>query len=381
MRATRAIIHLDILRNNLKAIRSVIGNRKMCVSVKADAYGHGAVECAKTAVECGADFLAVACVSEGEELRRAGIDKPILLLSLCIGEEMDSLIQNRLTPLVFSEPYIRELEKAAERNGVRLCVHLAVDTGMGRIGCLSTEAAQIAERIVHSAHLTLGGMCTHFAAADSTSEEDRAYTNQQIAAFNDAVNAVRRAGIDPGIVHSSSSGALLDKEEARFDMVRPGIIAYGYYPGDITEAYLLQKGTSVHLEPVMSLETRIVAIRHFSAGMSISYGHTWTAEKDTDIGVLPIGYADGLFRRFAKDGDFTVAVNGKAYPVRGRICMDQCMIDLGTNSGVRLYDTAVIFGGTASGALQSAQDIADKTGTISYEITSAITKRVPRVFI
>lgn len=382
MRASRAIIHLDNFRNNVNVIRAFIGNeKKICVSVKADAYGHGAVQCAKAAVECGADYLAVATVDEGLELRKEGISVPILLLSLCIREEMDSLIENKLTPLVFGKEYIDELEKAAERHNTRLCVHLAIDTGMGRIGCLAEDAAKTAKRIVSSNYLSFGGICTHFAVADSVSEEDRAYTKKQIAAFQFAVNSVGEAGIDTGIVHSSSSGALLDLEEARFDMVRPGIIVYGYYPGDITETYLAKKGTPIHLEPVMSLETQIVAIRDFSAGKSISYGHTWTAETDTKIGVLPIGYADGVLRRFAKDGDFRVAIDGKAYFVRGRICMDQCMIDLGQNSSVKLYDKVILFGAKANGALQTAQDIADKIGTIPYEITCGVTKRVPRVFV
>ena len=254
MRASRAIIYLDNFRNNLNAIRSFIGNqKKICVSVKADSYGHGAVECAKVAEKYGADYLAVACVAEGAELRQSGIKLPILLLSLCIPEEMDSLIERNLTPLVFGNDYIDELEKAAERNNTRLCVHLAVDTGMGRIGCLPEEAAREAKRIASSKYLSLGGICTHFAVADSVSAEDREYTKKQIASFKAAVDSVKNAGIDTGIVHSSSSGALLDLEEARFDMVRPGIIAYGYYPGDITEKYLSDKGTPIHLEPVMSL--------------------------------------------------------------------------------------------------------------------------------
>ncbi len=381
MRATKAIIYLNNFKNNLLEIRRLVGaDKKICVSVKADAYGHGALECAKVAAEAGANYLAVATVDEGAELRKSGIKLPILLLSLCVPEEMDSLIENNLTPLCFGESYISALEKAAERNNTRLCVHLAVDTGMGRIGCLPEEAEREAKRIASSKYLSLGGICTHFAVADSVSAEDREYTKKQIASFRAAVDSVKNAGIDTGIVHSSSSGALLDLEEARFDMVRPGIIAYGYYPGDITEKYLSDKGTPIHLEPVMSLETQIVAIRDFVAGKSISYGHTWTADKATKIGVLPIGYADGLLRRFAKDGDFAVAVNGKEYFVRGRICMDQCMIDLGEDSGVKLYDKVVLFGSKASGALQSAQDIADKIGTISYEITCGVTKRVPRVF-
>ena len=383
MRATRAVIYLNNFKQNLLEIRKLVGERrKICVSVKADAYGHGAVECAKAAVQAGADALAVATVDEGAELRRAGIDCTILLLSLCMKDEMDEAVENRLTPLVFGAEYIALFEDAAEKNlpsGEKFAVHLAVDTGMGRIGCLSAEAAREATMIASSSSLLLGGICTHFAVADSILESDREYTKKQISDFLSAVEAVRRAGISPGIVHASSSGALLDLSEARFDMVRPGIVAYGYYPGDITEKYLAEKGESVHLEPVMALETRIAAVRDFQTGKSISYGHTWTAQKDMKIGVLPIGYADGLFRRFAASGDFSVAVNGKAGFVRGRICMDQCMIDLdGTDA--KVFDRVVIFGPKSSGALQNADDIARKIGTIAYEITCGVSKRVPRVF-
>ncbi len=384
MRPTFARIYLDNLRHNLSVIRSKINpDAKMCVAVKADAYGHGSVRCAKTAVECGADFLAVAAVSEGVELRGAGITTPILMLSLCSPSEMDDVVKNDLTPLVFDDEYIDFLDEACARCGKKAFkVHLAVDTGMGRIGCLPEEAAEMAKKIVSSKNLSLGGMCTHFSVADSLSEDDVSYTRSQFEKFLFACNSVKDAGIDPGIRHCANSALTLNNPETHLDMCRPGIIAYGYYPDELDEKYFESKGERIDLKPVMALVSTVVAVRKFPAGHSVSYGRTWTSETETDIGVLPIGYDDGLFRRFNQtDGGLEVSIGGKAYPVRGRICMDQCMVDLGKNSGVKRWDEVVIFGPEGSGALQSAEEISRATGTISYEITCGISKRVPRVYI
>lgn len=381
MRSTKAIINLENLRSNFQAIRSYIKNDvKLCAAVKADAYGHGAVRIAKSLESYGIDFLAVAAVSEGVELRIADVKIPILVLSLCTPEEVPEVIQNNLTPLVFDEEYISLFEKEAKALSVHnFSVHLAVDTGMGRIGCLPENAAKTAQYIASCPHLKLCGVCTHFAAADSISEENKAYTKMQFALFNKACKAISGAGINPGIRHCSSSAALFDLPQTHLDMVRPGIITYGYYPDQITSAYLEKKGTPVSLKPVMTFETTVVAIRPFKKGESISYGHTWTAEKDTDIAVLPVGYADGLLRRFSPG--LCVAINGKPYPVRGRICMDQCMVDIGKNNqNVKRWDKAVIFGDTKEGALQNADDLARQIGTISYEVMTGLTKRVPRVY-
>lgn len=372
MKPTIAKIYIENLRHNLRFIRSRISPAsKMCVAVKADAYGHGAVRCAKEAVDCGADFLAVARVSEGIELRESGISIPILLLSLCDLSEMDDLVKFDITPLVYDEEYIMKISEAVSKSGkTSYPVHLAVDTGMGRIGCLPDDAVKFAKIIVSAGNLSLGGMCTHFATADSYEREDVDYTNRQFDSFLYATESVRNAGIDPGIRHCANSALTLNRPETHLDMCRPGIIVYGYYPGDL-------KGGD--LKPVMALSTKVVSIRDFSKGKSVSYGRTWTTGSDTKIAVLPIGYDDGLLRRFA--GSISVAINGRKYPVRGRICMDQCMVELGADTKVKRWDEAVIFGPKESGALQDAQDLADMTDTIPYEITCHISKRVERVFV
>ncbi|MCH5292686.1 MAG: alanine racemase [Treponema sp.] len=385
MRGTRAYIFQDNLRHNLGEIKKHLRpGTKICLAVKADAYGHNAVAVAKIAQEFGADFLAVATVDEGIELRERGVSAGIILLSLCTPQEMPLLFEHRITPLVFSQDYIKCLSDCADSyfggTSARHEVHLAVDTGMGRLGCLCDEAAHQAEMISSSPHLALGGMMTHFALSDGISSEAQDFTRNQYDDFVRAVQSVRSAGISPGICSCANSAALLAHPEMHFDMVRPGIIAYGYYPDEVTRDYLAALGIQIDLRPVLSFESEVLAIRRFPAGKSASYGRTWTAPRETDIAVLPVGYADGLLRRFSPGVEVTI--NGRNYPVVGRICMDQCMVDIGRdNPDVRLWDRAVIFGPKESGALHTADDLAVLGGTISYEVLTSISKRVGRYLI
>lgn len=317
---------------------------------------------------------------------------------------MRALVKNSLTPLAGDAEYIELIEAAvkksmvaaskkyaalSQKKGVRAApakfpLHLAVDTGMGRIGCLPQDAQALAKKIAASEFLELGGICTHFASADETSKTYRAYAQKQYENFMFAVNSVREAKINPGIVHCSASAALLDHPEWQFDMVRPGIILYGYYAGLIDKKYLAKKDIQFDLKPVMAFVTGVSAIRPFEKGAAVSYGCTWKAEKKTNIVVLPVGYADGLLRRSAANdnGGLKVTIGGKLYPVRGRICMDQCMVEIGAEQGaIRRFDRVVIFGPKESGALTTAQDLADAQGTISYEILTCVSKRVKRVYI
>ena len=379
-RCTKAVLYRDNLEYNLNQIRKYVKPEvKLCVAVKADGYGHNAILTAQIAENVGAAFVAVATVEEGIELRENGIKCGILLLSLCTPEEMPALFEYQITPLVFTQEYIRLIGEAAKKtgnNGVDFCVHLAVDTGMGRIGCYPEEAGDQAA-LIEACGLKLGGMCTHFAVSDSLSPENIEFTKGQFEAFKSAVEGVKARGIEPGICSCGASAALLNDEDMQFDMVRPGIITYGYYPDEITKEYLEKTGRHFDIKPVLALETKVVAIRRFPAGKSVSYGRTWVADKETDIAVLPIGYADGLLRRFSPG--LEVTINGKNYPVRGRICMDQCMVEIGKdNPDVKLWDTAVFFGPKESGALNTAEDLAKLGHTISYEVLTALSKRVRR---
>ncbi len=395
MRSTKAVIYSENLRANVREIqKNLQSGVRLCCAVKANGYGNDAVNSARIFEELGAEYLAIAAVSEGIELRAAGIRTKLLLLSLASPSEFDLIVKNGITPLVFDEEYIAEFEKACKRNTVssaknaghiKYGVFLAVDTGMGRIGCLPSEAASLAERISCSKWITLDGMITHFAVSDSISPENIAYTRAQYAAFMDAEQAIRARGINPGIRTCAASAASMAFPEFQLDMVRPGIILYGYYADEVTKDYLLQKGVPLALRPVMQFETEVCAIRRFSAGKSVSYGRTWCAQTDTDIAVLPVGYADGLLRR--NSPGLCVTINGRAYPIVGRICMDQCMVDIGLNNpDVKRWDKAVLFGPKKDAehpeaeALFDADDLARMTGTISYEIMTSIpTSRVSRV--
>lgn len=382
MRTTKAIIHLGNLKSNVASIKKLLKNNvKMCVAIKADAYGHGAVPCAKAAVESGADYLAIATVDEGIELRTNGIKVPLLLLSLCSPEEIPDAVRYGLTPFIFDSEYIQLFAGVCRSVGIKeFPVHLAVDTGMGRIGCAPKQAGKLAAEIVKTGVLTLGGTGTHFALSDGTSKAAVKYTRNQYEEFKTAIKSIRKAGIEPGICHCSNSAATLNNPEYHMDMVRPGIICYGYYADEVSKEFLESRKIKIDLKPVMTVETSVCAIRPFAQGKSVGYGCTWTAQEDTDIAVLPVGYEDGWFRRFSKEG-IKVSINGKGYPVRGRICMDQCMIELGKDHKVKRWDKAVLFGCKEDGALQTADDIARITSTIPYEITCGISKRVPRIYV
>lgn len=380
-RCSKAIIYTENLKNNIVEIKKCLSPQtKLCIAVKADSYGHNAILTSKLAEEAGAEFLAVATVDEGIELRNAGIKCNILLLSICIPEEYESLFKYEITPLIFDLENIKNLSAAADKyfnNNTKFKVQLAVDTGMGRIGCYPDEAGEQAQVINNSNHLILSGMCTHFAVSDSLDKENIEFTNKQYENFEKAIENVKNKGIDPGICSCSNSAAIMNNKNMHINMVRAGIITYGYYPDDITKEYLKSVNKDIELKPVLSLETKVVAIRHFKKGQSISYGRTYVCENDTDIAILPIGYADGLLRRFSPG--LCVTINGKNYPVRGRICMDQCMVEIGKNHNVKLWDKVLIFGPKESGALNTADDLAKIGNTISYEVLTSISKRIERV--
>jgi alanine racemase len=334
------------------------------VPVKAGAYGHGAVRIARTALAAGASHLAVAAVSEGVELREEGIDAPILLLSQALPEENSEIVRYGLTPLVSDREYVEDLARAAAGAGRRCQVHLKIDTGMGRLGCTPEDAPGLAAFMTAKKSLEYAGTATHLAAADSELPEDRAYTREQLARFRGAVDQIRAAGLDPGIVHAANSGGLLLYEDSWFDMVRPGIFLYGY---NLT-------GTGPAAEPVMELVTRVSLLKKVKRGESLSYGRTWVSPRNTWAATLPVGYGDGLFRSLS--GNWQVFIRGRLYPLVGRICMDQCLADLGPETEISRWEEVSVFGGPAP----SAAEMAARLHTIPYEITCHIGRRVPRVY-
>ena len=374
-RPTRVHVYLNNLIHNLKAARMQIGKKPLiCMPVKADAYGHGSVEISKTALENGASILLVAAVDEGVELREAGIEAPILLITQTTTEELDIAAAYQLVPFVSDKEYIAAFASAAEKTGKKHKVFLKIDTGMGRMGCRPEEALELARCIASHKMLSQMGTATHFAVSDSEEETDIEWTNHQIKIFKNTLDSIRSAGLDPGIASAANSGAVISHNTTYFDMVRPGIVLYGYQDTELK--------TALPVKPLMELVSQIVLIKKVHKGETVSYGRTWTAEKDTFIGILPVGYGDGLPRLLSTkihDSDyFFVVINGEKYPLAGRICMDQCMINLGQSPKVKLYDTAILFGPEVP-ALNAA-DIAGRIGTISYEVCCNINKRVPRIY-
>ncbi|MBB6482438.1 alanine racemase [Spirochaeta isovalerica] len=371
-RATRARIYLKNIDHNLDCIRKLIGpERKICTAVKADAYGHGAVEVSKRALEWGVDFLAVATVSEAIILREAGIEAPIILFSIAMDREIEQIVSYNLTPFVADPVYTNRIHEEAVRQKKTINVHLKIDTGMGRIGVQPDEAVDLAGTIVRSAGMRLEGVCTHFPVSDSPEREDIDFTREQIRIFNQAVESIRKRGIDPGIVHAANSGAIIAHPDAHFDMVRPGICLYGYYPDQRMDK------SPADFKPVMELISRPAFIKKVKRGTSISYGRTWKAPADTWIASLPAGYADGYNRLLSSKAE--VSIGGKRFPVAGRVCMDQFMIDLGPETDITVNVEVILFGpGQGS---PDAAEIGGMTGTIPYEVTCAINKRVPRDYV
>lgn len=337
----------------------------MCLAVKADAYGHGITDISRAAVEFGVEYLAVATVNEAVELRNAGVRAPLLLYSLPTPEEIPDILQHDVVPVVSDEVLAELLNNAAIRREQVLTVHMKIDTGMGRIGCAPEAAPDLAAMIVAMSHLRLGGISTHFAGSDSA---DPTSTRQQIVRFNAAVNAVRARGINPGIVHAGNSGGVLNFPEAWYDMVRPGILAYGYYSSDEQERVL-------DIRPVMDFRSKLVFIKEVEAGTPVSYGSTWRAPGRTHIGTIPVGYGDGYNRLLSNRG--RVVIGGQSYPIVGRVCMDHIMVDLGPTCRARRFDDVALFGPDPGGP--DATELSRICQTIPYEIMCAVSKRVPRV--
>ncbi len=357
-------INVNALRHNFTEIRRKINSAsKLCAVVKANAYGHGAVEVSKIAVECGADFLGVATVEEGLELRRAGFTLPILILGLIPLRAAEVVVENNLTATVADFALAEKISATAVELDKLAKVHLKIETGMGRIGVAPNNAVELAVKISRLPNVELEGMFSHFADADS---DDRTFTNHQIEIFKETVSRIRKASVAIKICHLAESAAALDIPEAHFDMVRSGIINYGLYPAE-------NFPRTIELQPVMKLVARIAYLKKIRAGVSIGYGREFIAERDSVIATLPLGYADGYIRAYK---NFHVEIRGQLAPIAGRVCMDQTMVDVTDIDGVQVGDEVILFGSD----LISIDDAARHLNTINYEVTCLISARVPRIY-
>ncbi|MCL2736536.1 MAG: alanine racemase [Propionibacteriaceae bacterium] len=376
---TYAQVDLSILERNLDAIRSLVEFRKILLPVKANAYGHGLARSVGTgplvaplaqALEDRhlVDWLGVATVDEGVALRAAGITLPILKLSPAQNHEVSRAIDAGITLTVADPVTIWAAGAAAEALGIGAEVHLKIDTGMRRTGCQPHLAPRMAELVEESPYLRLQGVYTHFAVSENPEEDD--FTFRQLAQFREAVAGIEDTlgrGID--LVHAANSGAVERHPDSWFDMVRPGILAYGYpqsHPSPIT------------VEPVLSLLSHVSFVKTVRAGETVSYGRTWVAPRDTRVATVPVGYGDGYSRLLSNRSD--VLIQGVRYPQVGAVCMDQLMVDLGPDSPVGVGEQVTLIGRDGSESI-SAADLGAWMGTISYEVLCGVADRVTRVYI
>ena len=368
MRATRALIHTANLRHNLRQLKAAAGRDvRLCLAVKANGYGHDAALVSRVARQEDVYALGVADADEGRALRAAGIEGPIIVYGNPLPGEAGDLVEHGLACFVTDRDGISQVAEEARRSGVRAEVHLKVDTGMGRIGCPPQEATALALLVTQDPALHLAGVCTHFAGADMA---EPAYTRMQLDRFTGVLADLRGQGIDPGLVHAANSGALIAWPEALFGMVRVGIAAYGYYPSD-------EQDRRMDLRPVMELRSRVSFVKQVPPGACISYGMTHRTTRETFIGTVSAGYGDGYSRLLSACG--RVSIRGRRYPVVGRVCMDQLMVDLGPETDVGPGDEVVLFGPDPAGP--DAEEVARHMQTIVYEVTCLIAARVPRVAV
>jgi len=379
---TWAEIDLNAYAHNIRELRRVTqpAARLMAV-VKANGYGHGAAEVARTALRNGADCLGVARLHEAVELRKAGLDAPILIFGYSPPGSAPTLIDYDLSQTVYSPTTAAALSGQAVRQGKKIKIHIKIDSGMGRLGLLLDQAAggnsynipavktvREVETISRLANLEVEGIFTHFATSDSA---DKSYANSQLKRFMGFLDLLDRAGLRPPVRHAANSGAVIDMPDAHLDMVRPGIATYGLYPSDEVNK------DHVALQPVMTLKSRIIHLKKVAAGFHISYGITYRTKKPTTIATVPVGYADGYNRLLSSRGH--MLLHGHRVPIVGRVCMDLTMLDVGGLKDVKIEDEVVVFGQQGDGSV-TADELAATLNTINYEIVTSISARVPRVY-
>ena len=368
---TWAEVELDAIAHNMREIRKITDkNAQIMAVVKADAYGHGFLETAKTLLDNGADRLAVAVLQEGKQLRSRGVDVPILILGASSPDDAEDLINFEITPNVFDLDFAKALSYEAEKKEKVTKVHIKLDTGMTRIGFVADDGdnSKIIDEILQVSklpYIEIEGIFSHFSTSD---EFDREYTLMQFRRFMSVVNALEERGLHIPIRHICNSAGIMMYPEMHLDMVRPGVILYGMYPSDEVDKSRLD------LIPAMTLKSRITLVKEVESGRGVSYGKEYITDRNTKIATVPIGYADGYLRRIAEKG--CMMVNGEKAPIIGRICMDQCMIDVTNVHNIDKGDEAIIFGREGI----TIDTLAEWLETINYEVACVIGKRIPRIY-
>lgn len=363
-------VNLDAIAHNVRIIRQVVGkNTQIIAVVKANAYGHGAVEVSETLLENGVTMLGVGVIEEGIVLREAGIKAPILICGLTMNDQIEPLVMYNLTATVCKLKTIQTLSRIASKNKKRARIHIKIDTGMGRLGIPSTDTLNFVKKISQMKNIEIEGIFTHFAASN---EEDRNYTRKQFEKYRKALLELERERINIPLKHVANSAAILNSSSFHLNAVRPGIIIYGLFPWPETKR-------TVQLRPAAEFKTKIVFLKEVPAGKSIGYGRTYTTTKPTRIATLPLGYADGYSWLLSNNGE--VLVRGERAPIIGEICMDLCIVDVTDIGGVQIGDEVVLWGKQGSRMIP-VEEVAQKIGSIVYEVICMVDKeRVPRVFI
>jgi alanine racemase len=378
----KAEIDLKAIAHNIKELRRITrSSARLMAVVKANGYGHGAIEVAQSAIKNGADVLGVARLEEGIQLRKAGIEAPILIFGFTHPDLAAALLEYDLTQTVYTLASARAFSQTAASHRKKIKIHLKVDTGMGRLGLLprnfqldnsvaiNANAIEEALAIAGLKGLELEGIYTHFATADSA---DKSYAENQLDLFMNYLNRLRQAGLEPPVRHAANSAAAIDMPHSHLDLVRPGIAIYGLFPSDEVNK------KHVSLKPAMSLKAKIIHLKEVPAGFKVSYGITHETRQATTIATIPIGYADGLNRLLSSRGQ--MLVHGQRAPIIGRVCMDLTMLDVGHIDSVQMGDEVVIFGQQDNDSI-TVDEIASTLNTINYEIVSTITARVQRIHL
>ena len=374
-------VDLAAVTANVEQIRRAVAPAVVCAVVKADGYGHGAVPVAAAAVAGGATHLGVALAEEGRQLREAGIDVPVLILSEPPGEAMQLVVEDRLTPAIYTEGGLTSLLQALKWAGpfssrgadglAPFPVHVKVDTGMHRVGASPEGAVELARAVAAHPQLNLEGLFTHFAVAD---EPGRSFTGQQLARFERVVAALTADGIRPPLLHAANSAGALAHPRSRYQMVRPGIAVYGLAP-----APPLEDEPSVRaLTPALSLRARVSYVKEVAAGEAVSYGLRYCLPEASVVATVPLGYADGVPRRLSEVGG-EVLLGGRRRPLAGTVTMDQVLVDCGPGADVRAGDEVVFIGRQGNEEI-TAWEWAGRLGTIAYEVTCALSPRLPRIY-
>ena len=371
-RRTWAEIDLDAAAKNIREIRRVTDPKaKIMAVVKADGYGNGYLQMANTFLENGADMLAVALLQEGIQLRKSGICAPVLILGTCLTDMLEDLIEYDITPNVYSYETALEISKIAKSKGKTVKIHIKLDTGMSRIGYLVNEETygEVINEILKISELPnieIEGVFSHFATSD---EADGSYTELQFERFMKVCNGLKDRGLTIPLRHICNSAGIMMYPQMHLDMVRPGIILYGMYPSDEVDKDRLP------LMPVMTLKSVITNIKTAESGRGVSYGKEFITDAPTKIATVPAGYADGYLRGIATGG--AILVNGEKAPIIGRICMDQCMIDVTNVHNISIGDEVILFGRDGI----TIDDIARQLHSINYEVSCIVSRRVPRVYV